>query len=238
MTDYPITDFYNEQASKRPSDTIKSLLETVCKEFGIANITYTRVVDYSMVHPETLLLGTYSDAWVERYQTRKYYFIDPLVPIAGGVDKPVFWSDIRTHSVEEDNFFADALQYGILDTGLLIPLGLSGSGFATFVINSRFENDTVVDGSKRFVKDMECLALIIHEAVPAGNNVKSVGLTLLPKEVEILRWLSMGRSVDEISLIRGEDRVSIDEDLSNCRTKLSVKTDEQAIQVAQSLRII
>jgi DNA-binding CsgD family transcriptional regulator len=238
MGSYPITDYYAEFVEKNPEASQKEALQAVCSEFDIPNLFYLRVVGDTPFDPRTTIIGTYSDSWNERYQAKQYYFIDPLIQLSMTSDENSLWSSIPRDAEEVRNFFAEAAEYNIPDSGILIPLDLTRPGCAILSVNTNFTEDEWKTGKDDFVADMTRLGQLLHQSVLDKCDDQEVSATLMPSETELLQWISNGRTRHEISLLTGTAMESIDVDLANARKKLAASTLEEAVEIAILRKLI
>ncbi|MBO9428061.1 autoinducer binding domain-containing protein [Sulfitobacter sp. R18_1] len=238
MSAYPVADFYSNYVQKNPLASKQDILKEICETFNIANLVYLRVVGESPFDPRTTLIGTYSEAWNERYQAKQYYFIDPLIQVCMASEKATLWSSIPRDDANVQLFFSEAAEYDIPDSGVIIPLDLSRPGCAVLSVNTNFSREDWDAGQDGFIADLQRVGQLIHQSVLDDLGDQEFSKTLMPTEAEMLKWISKGRSSFEISQITGISLEAVELDLENGRRKLAANSNSEAAETAMLRKLI
>lgn len=238
MVNYPVTDYYCELVEKNPTVSKPEVFKAISDTFDIPNLTYLRVVGDSPFDPRTILFATYNEGWNERYQANQYYLIDPLIRECMTSDKTMLWSEIPRETEDAKRFFAEAAEYGIPDSGVLIPLDLTRPGCAVLSVNTNFTDEEWKAGQEAFIDDMTRFGQLLHQSVLDNLTDQEFSETLMPTEAEILKWVAKGRAVREISLATSLPIDDIEADLANARIKMAAETNAEAAEIAKIRKLI
>ncbi|APE44314.1 LuxR family transcriptional regulator [Sulfitobacter alexandrii] len=112
-------------------DGLQSATEALRDLMGIDHVIYHWVDSTG----EQYACGTYSRAWQERYLEQNYLRIDPVVIGCYNRFHPVDWKRLDWSSKASRAFMAEAIEYGIGNQGLSIPLRGPNGQFALFTVN-------------------------------------------------------------------------------------------------------
>lgn len=238
MGQYPVTEYYSNYIKSHPDATKQEILRAVCDAVGLPNLTYLRVVGDTPFDPRTILFATYSEGWNERYQTNQYYLIDPLIGECMTSDRVKLWSEIPRNDENTKLFFAEAAEYGIPDSGVLIPLDLTRPGCAVLSVNTNLTDEEWAQGQEEFIADLTRFGQLLHQSVLDEISDREYSMTLMPTEAELLKWIADGRSLKEISLVTSLSMDAIEADLDTVRKKLAANTNEEAAETAKLRKLI
>jgi DNA-binding CsgD family transcriptional regulator len=178
-----------------------------------------------------------SDAWLEKYETQKYHFVDPF--IAALIDRlPEAMTDCgvlgRSDPAYELNHDLKAHGYGSLYAS---TSGSLSSGYRAMVVFCSEHRLAEVDASIGFNR-LKIIHAIIAANMPtqldgevSGRiNIRRTSLTA--KEYDVLNWLACGLRNDQIAFNGSIAEVTVRKHLLSIRKKLGATTREQAIAIA------
>ncbi|WP_165798911.1 response regulator transcription factor [Shimia abyssi] len=178
-----------------------------------------------------------SDIWLNRYEAKKYFLIDPFVGalLAGHSEVMTSCGTLgRSDPAWELNHDLKAHGYGSLYGSMA---GSLTSGYRSLVVFCSDQTLAEVDA----VIGLDRLK-IIHAIIAANIPVPFAGYdggeinirpeNLSPKERDVLSWLASGLRNDQIALKANVAEVTVRKHLLSIRRKLGAATREQAVAIA------
>jgi len=221
--------------SQTPND-IQSLVEGLRESYGVSNAVYHAVnLDGA---PYAAL--TYSPKWMDHYQEQKYVQVDPVVRGALRHFHPMDWKRLDWSNKGSREFLGEAIDAGIGNQGLSIPIRGPNGQFALFTINHASSDDEWAKFSNEFKRDMMLISHYIHKQVvdivcPEGERPHTA---LSPRETDTLKYLSLGFSRTQIS-----EKLKISEHtlrvyIDSARHKLGALNTIHAVTTAYSQGLI
>ncbi|MEY9981486.1 LuxR family transcriptional activator of conjugal transfer of Ti plasmids [Bradyrhizobium yuanmingense] len=198
---------------------------------NLSSFAYLRPPEKSGHSPT--VISTYPTSWTEHYLRRHYERIDPVVSQATRHTRPFRWGlgfGPPVRSRNERELFEEAAGFGIR-YGFTIPIHDSRGAIAivTFATDQRrteFEKSIRKHGPVLRVMAMYFDA----RARPCSSADRQIdGVLLSPREIECLEWYSRGKTAWEIGTILGITPRTVAFHRDNARTKLGVRTIQQAI---------
>lgn len=195
-------------------------------------------------HPSPLHMGTYPQAWIERYLQMAYVNIDPVVSYCHDHAIPLPWDNaedpgkriVDPHLQRVRNLFGEAREFG-LGTGVSVPLHGPGVCWALMSYASR---DRPGADLHQLLPELHLLAYYVHEVGRRFARTRTAApLPVLTKrERECLSWAAEGKTSWEIGqLLNISERTSIFH-LQNATHKLGVSGRQAAIARAISMGLI
>lgn len=217
------------EESQTPND-IQSLVESLRETYGVSNAIYHAVnLDGA---PYAAL--TYSPQWMDRYQEREYVRVDPVVRGAMQHFHPMDWKRLDWSDKGSRAFLGEAIDAGIGNQGLSIPIRGPHGQFALFTINHDSSDAEWARFSSEFKRDMMLISHYIHKQVvkivlPEGDRPNQ---SLSPRETDTLKYLGLGFSRTQIS-----EKLSISEHtlrvyIDSARHKLDALNTIHAVTIA------
>jgi DNA-binding CsgD family transcriptional regulator len=170
---------------------------------------------------------TYPASWIKRYLQMSYADVDPVVREGFLRSVPFSWSELTIESAAEASFFADALAHGIGPNGYSVPVVNKHGHRGLFSVSSsqserewnRFlttHRSTTIEIANRLHKRV--VVEVFHDDRPY----------LTTREIECLRWVSLGKSTNEIATILQISPHTARDYLKSVRFKLDCVTSAQA----------
>lgn len=177
---------------------------------------------------------TYPASWLHRYLQMGYGDVDPIVREGFRRTLPFDWSEIEISSAVEVSFLADAAEHGIGPHGFSIPVfSKHGHRGLLSVSSSRSErewNDFLAGNRRALIE----IANRLHRKVVVevfGENPPH----LTTRELECLRWISVGKDTSEIAIILNISPYTVRDYMKSVRYKLDCVTSAQAVNKAIKL---
>ncbi|SDK22071.1 regulatory protein, luxR family [Aliiruegeria lutimaris] len=171
---------------------LQTATEQLREILGIAHIVYHWVNSVG----ERFGAGTYSQDWVDRYVEKDYLRMDPVILGCLQRFNPVDWKELDWSSRASRAFFREAVEYGVGNQGLSIPIRGPAGQFALFTASHNCDDyswATFVD------ENMRDLMIIAHEFNKRALEFEQEGdsaptPTLSPRELAAMTYLAKGMS--------------------------------------------
>ncbi|WP_166417019.1 helix-turn-helix transcriptional regulator [Cochlodiniinecator piscidefendens] len=174
---------------------------------------------------------TYKDEWVERYLEQDYARVDPVVLGCYTRFHPVDWKQLDWSGKASRNFLGEAIDEGVGNQGLSVPIRGPNGQFALFTVNHRADD---VEWQKYSEKNMQDLILVAHfinqkalELERGSDELPSASLS--PRETDALTLLALGmnraQAAENLSISEHTLRVYIE----SARFKLGASNTTHAV---------
>ena len=140
--------------------------------------------------------GTYRQDWVDRYVEKDYMRMDPVILGCLQRFNPVDWKELDWSSRAARAFLREAIEYGVGNQGLSIPIRGPAGQFALFTIS---DNCTDEDWAEFIDEHMRDLIVIAHEFNKKALDFEQWGdsatmSALSPRELAAITYLARGLS--------------------------------------------
>lgn len=215
---------------------LQTATERLRDHFRIAHIVYHWVNSAG----ERFGAGTYSQEWVDRYVEKDYLRMDPVILGCLQRFNPVDWKELDWSSRASRAFLREAIDYGVGNQGLTIPIRGPAGQFALFTASDSCDDyrwSVFVD------ENMRDLMIISHEFnkkalefEQGGDSAPSPALS--PRELAAMTYLARGLSraqaAQEMSISEHTLRVYIEA----ARHKLGALNTTHAVARALSRGLI
>lgn len=188
----------------------------------------------------TFAVSNYSPEWQDRYFSKSFNEIDPVVLIAKSTMRAFTWSSENTGKVRSRRvrqFYLDAAGFGIR-SGITIPVATAFRRMAMLTIASHKpslslnrEIDPVAAATA-----VAQLHVRIEQAEIEPTAKPSIRMTA--KQALMLKWSSEGKSMREIATIENMTYANVNFHMNNARRKLDAGTQAQATALATKLKLI
>ena len=177
---------------------------------------------------------TYDATWEPHYRESGYVSVDPVVRGALTQFNPIDWKRLDWTSRLARQFFYEAVDAGIGNQGLSIPIRGPNGQFALFTVNGNANDHEWANFRKDYGRDMLLVSHYLHEK--AMDLLSPEDLTdtkeLSPRERDALMLLGSGRSrgqvADQLNISEHTLRVYID----TARHKLGALNTTHAVALA------
>ncbi|MCT4657237.1 MAG: LuxR family transcriptional regulator [Cohaesibacter sp.] len=225
------------QAASVPD--VQEVLEEITQSYGFERYLVTSVPKPVNADEQALLLTTWKNEWVFRYIAQDYISHDPVIPRLLQSDLPFEWSELgkdKPLSKKARMVMEEAHTLGEMKSGFCIPIyGPAGAqdsiSFATSQDHSLSEKD------KRALHILGIYAVArVREILGKPREVSAPKLT--KREVDCLKWSSLGKTSWETSEILGISQATVDHYLHLAIQKLQATNRVQAVAEAMRLKLI
>ncbi|QDY68406.1 helix-turn-helix transcriptional regulator [Qingshengfaniella alkalisoli] len=183
---------------------------------------------------------TYETDWVDRYLEMGYARIDPVVQGCFQRFQPVDWKALDWSTKASRSFLHEALEAGIGNQGLSLPVRGPGGQFALFTVNSRTTDDSWQRYCDTHLNDLILAAHLLNQRVLELSSPEAMPRMhhLSPREVDTLSLLAIGRSraqaADALSISEHTLRAYIEA----ARFKLGAQNTTHAVAKAMSMGLL
>lgn len=215
-------------------------LEVFTRRYGFDNTAYLSLTSGGTENGLHVFVGTYSRAWITRYLQRGYAAIDPVLPMARKSRVPFQWADLRDGSPKIRAFFDDAREMGAGREGLSIPILGPNGDKAVFSVTSDLEEAEWRERCRQMQPFLQILGLEFHRGLGRLGDSdlhRDRFASLSPREREVLRWASGGKTTRETSVLLGLSEQTVQGYMRDAIRRLGCinKTHAVAEAVRQSL---
>ncbi|EAP78592.1 autoinducer-binding transcriptional regulator LuxR [Sulfitobacter sp. NAS-14.1] len=235
-----LSEDFSSRAKSTPELDLETTLNDLSTLYGLKNITYFSASIPYANDDEHILITTYSTTWVEHYFSLKYQDVDPVLHAGSRSLLPVDWGHLSTTGETSRNFFGEAKEYGIGETGLTIPVrGMLGEE-AMISLNSDLRARDWELFCREMISDFTYFAHLLHDSVTRSriHQHETDHPQLTKREAQVLRWAARGKTAWETGIILGLTEKTVSFYLGNACAKLKVATKTQAVAFAVKERLI
>jgi len=214
---------------------LQAATETLRDALAVSHIVYHWVNSKG----ERFGVGTYSSEWVDRYLEKDYLFLDPVIYGCLQRFHPVEWKELDWSRPQARAMFQDALQYGVGNQGLTIPVRGPSGQFALFTANNHCEDEAWAGFVETWCQD---LIIIAHEfnkrALEFEHFAALPPSTLSPRELGALSCIAKGQSRAKAAEHLGISEHTLRVYLETARHKLGAMNTTHAVARALSHGLI
>lgn len=210
---------------------------TIVGRLGFEYCSYVLRTPFPLSQPSVTWGSNYPARWLDRYFSHDYLAIDPLVRKVSQEALPVVWTDDLFTS--QPAFWEDARAHGIRHGWALATRGKH----MTSGLLSLARSHQAVTQSELSETEFKLVWLshVIHGLIATMELRKLMPepvRELTPRECEILRWCSAGKTADEIGKVLGISERTVNFHITNSLAKLKVANKTQAVAKALLLDMI
>jgi LuxR family transcriptional activator of conjugal transfer of Ti plasmids len=196
---------------------------------------------YLNIQPShTLAFSSYHPDWQSAYFKRKYVLIDPVVKRAKSMKRTFTWGgeqEMLRLSKAERSFFASAAEFGIR-SGLTVPVRTANGAISMFTMASEkpsLSNDQEIDpiAAASAVAQLHARITCL-QAKPTSESAAY----LEPKEATYLRWIAVGKTMEEVAKLEGVKYNTVRVKLAETKKRFNVYTTTHLLALALRLKLI
>lgn len=181
-------------AIARDQTTLKSALAELAGRFGFLGYAFV-----NLRPGQSFGVSNYDSEWQTRYRDDGLQLLDPVMTQARRIRRAFSWSgdaDKSSLSAEERQFYSDAADYNIR-SGVSIPIATPNGAISMLTFASS-EPKLVVES------DIDAIAAAsavgqLHAHIEHLRVKPTIEehVYLTPKEATFVRWIELGKTVDE-----------------------------------------
>ena len=211
---------------------LKKVIRSRINNFGINNFNYGIKVPSILNNEEPIIISGYDPKWISHYVSNKYHEVDSTVLYSFSNMRPVAWSD--EHFKTSKQLRRESRDAG-LTNGFTYPIhGVSGEN-GLFCIAGRNKI------SEEAFLHVNALVPFIHQRIlelELSSKLYFREPTLTIREKEFLKWLAIGKTMEDISLIMGITYRTCVDYSEKIRKKCKCTSKNQLIAFAISKKLI
>ncbi|XBS69276.1 LuxR family transcriptional regulator [Acerihabitans sp. KWT182] len=204
---------------------------------------------YSVINKRHLeppvIYSNYPTEWINKYINMTLYEYDPVIIIALQRITPFTWSDKipPANNTCYKDIFKFAKKYNI-SNGHAFPLHDHDNNLATLSLYTEGDTELFQHYIANHKKNIQQLLLSIHERYIIEKRHDQNSLRdkldkkLTSREIEALRWASIGKTYNEIAIIMGITESTVKFHIGNIIIKLGVVNAKHAIKKASDLHLL
>ncbi len=213
-----------------------AFIDNLCSKFELEYASYVAMMPRAS---DVQFYANYPNDWVEHYSAADLQKFDPTIHMSVRSIAPVDWGRFQ-RDTNYNKVFIAGKDFGIPNVGVSVPIrGPYGDvGLLSVCRNSK--NDQWSKLKQKIMGELQVAAVHMHD------NVMSSGLlpdaltqpVLSQREKEILQWVAVGKSQQDIGDILCISHRTVEVHLRSGREKLKALTTSQAVGRAVNLGII
>lgn len=215
-------------------NAVRPILEYLTREAGFTSYAYLNI------HGNTQsATSNYAFDWQKRYFAMRYVFLDPVVLRARTMQQAFSWSNAETRWTPNPTkrFFGEASEFGIR-SGITIPIS---TGYRRLAMLTLASDDPQLAKEKALNAVAAAGALgqlnARLELLRAPPTLRT-SVALKPKELNCLRWIAEGKSMDVIATIENTSYANVRHFLRGAKKALGARTLPQATAIGKEFGII
>ncbi len=213
----------------RCADFVAGIFQKFIENAGFTSFSCKRLRPGAPVKRDCTLLSTRPEAWCAQYEARGWGAIDPILGELMQSGGARTWGELLAGKVlapSQRDMLHAAAAYGMKD-GLGIPIREAG-GYVGMV---NLAGQAVrLDAAGRSA--LMIAAVYVYQRVCALKGAaahRSAAKPLSPREIEILRWITEGKSDWQIGRILAISDKTVNYHIENVKRKFGVATRVQAV---------
>jgi LuxR family transcriptional regulator, quorum-sensing system regulator BjaR1 len=208
--------------------------------FGYENFFMTGLPERPGEHLGSYaMLSGWPEAWLERYIDKGYVHVDPVIRRVRSDNDPFMWDDAP---YDRDDAAAARVMDESPDYGLVKGMTVPIHGIHGFHAAVCFSAGHEVRWSGARLGALQLIAIFAHSQASAIIEERGGGRRpaprLSPREIEVLKWSTAGKSTWDISVILGLSQDTVGEYLANAQRKLDAANRTHAVAEAMRHRLI
>ena len=211
-------------------EEIQDLVVDIRDRFEVEHVVYHVVGNTG----EDFGALTYDAAWVDDYIKERRFGYDPVVQESLRRFHPIDWQTLDWSGKRQKRLMSDAIDNGIGEQGLSVPIRGTRGKFALFSVTSTANDEKWEKFKQANIREILLASHYIHHRaieVLQGNEGYG-GQELSPREQDVLRMLALGQSraqaADALKISEHTFRVYVD----TARHKLGAQNTVHAVSLA------
>jgi len=217
-------------------DHTDAYLDAMCDGLGFDFASYATT---NPISGDVQGYANYPDPWKQHYAARGFHLFDPTLSQSALSIAPVDWGRFN-HDDKFRTVFRDASDFGITDRGVTVPIRGPYGECGLLSVTRDCTPQEWQKHSAHIMGKLQMAAVHIHDNVMrTGVLTSSLGQSALSaREHEILQWVAVGKSQQDIGDILAISHRTVEVHLRSGREKLAALTTTQAVGRAIGLGLI
>ncbi len=218
---------------------INTLIQNELNAFikGYQNTIYAYAI-MNKKDPSQMQIINNNPEWFNIYLERKYQFIDPVIIRALSSVEDFFWENkvLLASGYNLTRIFSESSEHNIYQ-GQTFPLHDYLNNLVVLSIISQKDSGIEMESCRahfmHFLIQLHQKTLNLYSKVHQKKNV-----FLSPRERQILKWVSAGKTYAEVSVILSIAERTVKFHMSNAMKKLGVNNARHAVKLGMELRLL
>ncbi|MGV1958765.1 MULTISPECIES: autoinducer-binding transcriptional regulator TraR [Rhizobium/Agrobacterium group] len=214
---------------------LKTGLADVADHFGFTGYAYLHIQ-----HKHIIAVTNYHHDWRSLYFDKKFDALDPVVKRARSRKHVFAWSGEQERPVlskQERGFYAQAADFGIR-SGITIPIRTANGSMSMFTLASErpaIPLDREIDAvaAAAAVGQLHARISFLRTSPTAEDAA-----WLDPKEATYLRWIAVGKTMEEIADVEGVKYNSVRVKLREAMKRFDVRSKAHLTALAIRRKLI
>jgi LuxR family transcriptional regulator, quorum-sensing system regulator BjaR1 len=200
----------------------------ICREiqkelewFGLTCVTAWAMPRAGRPPDEGMILNNRPQEYIDHYKEKNYLVRDPLVTELRNSLQPYSWNDVRRRrklSKAEANIMDEGRDFGVED-GIIIPIVTLSGSLSVFS-----PAGSSPDLSQRARSALEIIGIYSQQALKRAlirdQREEAAHTPLTPREREIMQWVAVGKSDEEIGLLLSIGTATVTTHVESAKRKL------------------
>ena len=223
------------------ANTIDTLFESakeICQLVSVDHVVYHTI----QWQGAPFAFTTYSQEWIEYYESNRLYLIDPVVLNAFTRFNPYSWKQLDWNTPKTRKFLAEAIQKGVGNQGLSFPVRGPNGELALFSVSHRADDDAWQEFIDKWRADLLLVGHFIHEAARRIVLAKEVQdaeyIVLSPREIDALTMLGLGLNRATVAENLQISEHTLRAYIESSRQKLGASNTTHAVATAMTRGLI
>ncbi len=227
-------DFLNERGNLNAAVLNQGIHKILAEYFDTKFYSY---IGFNFPNNDDLKYYTLTNltpAAAQSYMDDGYVYVDPFVLKGLNYDKPYLWKDVEVTGKRQFKMINNLKKFGIIfDIGISIPIhgDMGEIGVFSFDIGEGYYN-----GANDFdliIGKMEPFARLLHQKmIDHASQKKTTDIMLTPRQMEVLKWASEGKSCLDTSVIMSISENTVRNHLNLARLALNANNTTHACSIA------
>ncbi|MDZ7823208.1 MAG: autoinducer binding domain-containing protein [Ahrensia sp.] len=205
------------------------------------NISFWAPDDTNLKNPITgdfIIATTYPLWWIQEYAMKGYSSIDPVITDCLYSNAALFIDYTKNMDADNNRFYTAVLKSGVGEIGLSIPCHFSNEhrSVTTFTFSSS-QNASKINSAEN-IKICRTFAHRIAEFLLARKGGFKAASKLNDRELQILKLIASGANYADIASAIELSRWTVIAHAKSMRTRLGVKNNAEAINIALKSELI
>ncbi len=208
-------------------DELREIILALRDTFEVEHLVYHSL--NSTGRPYAAL--TYADDWVARYLEREYARVDPVVLGCLRRFHPVDWKRLDWSGKASKLFLGEAIEMGVGNQGLSVPIRGPNGQFALFSLNHRATDAAWARQSDDLLRDLILAAHFVNQKaleLERGTDERPQA-ALSPRETDVLTLLAMGMSRAQVAESLSISEHTLRAYVESARFKLGAQNTTHAV---------
>ncbi len=220
-------DFLTQSTNAKSPEELFSCLTTAVANHGFDKLIFSVTYDGDLPKDKNKLgvFHNYNESWDKFYREKRYDLIDPVLKCAATYSHAFKWSDLEKELIltpKQHRFFREGEDAGLLH-GVGIPMRGSRGQLSGIALASSEKIDACDQNLDLLTAYCNQFYISYKRFFISTEKVaQQEMISLTVKETEVLHWLFASKTDDEIAVIMGITRHTVDTYIRRIYEKLGV----------------